>query len=61
MPREEKEGSASVCQPSPNLVIGSPGRIIRQLSAEDIADLHTNASNYVAAWQDCQRKLRPID
>lgn len=47
--------------PDRSLVIGSPGRIIRQLSAEDIADLHTNASNYVAAWQDCQRKLRPID
>lgn len=46
--------------PDRSLVIGSPGRIIRQLSDVDIADLHTNASNYVAVWQECQQKLHPL-
>ncbi|NMG15968.1 gamma carbonic anhydrase family protein [Aromatoleum bremense] len=34
--------------PDRSLVVGSPGRIIRELSDEDIAGLRTNAANYVA-------------
>ncbi len=33
--------------PDRSLVVGSPGRIIRQLSDEDVAGLVTNAANYV--------------
>lgn len=34
--------------PDRSLVVGSPGRIIRELSDEDIAGIRTNAANYVA-------------
>jgi carbonic anhydrase/acetyltransferase-like protein (isoleucine patch superfamily) len=34
--------------PDRSLVVGSPGRIIRELSDEDIAGLRQNAANYVA-------------
>jgi carbonic anhydrase/acetyltransferase-like protein (isoleucine patch superfamily) len=33
--------------PDRSLVVGSPGRIIRELSDEDVAGLITNAANYV--------------
>ena len=46
--------------PDRSLVVGSPGRIIRELTDEDIAGLHTNAANYVRNSRMYAAELRHI-
>ncbi len=37
--------------PPRSMVLGSPGRVVRQLSDEDVAKFATSAANYVARWK----------
>ena len=46
--------------PDRSLVVGSPGRIIRELSEEDIAGLRRNAANYVQNSRMYAAELRHI-
>ncbi|THF63441.1 gamma carbonic anhydrase family protein [Pseudothauera rhizosphaerae] len=47
--------------PDRSLVVGSPGRIIRELSDEDIAKLRANAAHYVDNARRYAAELRHID
>jgi carbonic anhydrase/acetyltransferase-like protein (isoleucine patch superfamily) len=46
--------------PDRSLVIGSPGRVIRQLTDEDVANLWDSARHYVENWQDCREILKQM-
>lgn len=46
--------------PDRSLIIGSPGRVVRELSDEDVARLLQSAASYVENWQRYQRELAPI-
>ena len=43
--------------PDHSLIVGSPGKVIRQLSAEDVERLKHSADHYVANWQRYQAAL----
>ena len=43
--------------PDRSLVVGLPGRIVRQLTDEEVADLAGSAERYVQNWQRYQREL----
>ena len=43
--------------PDRSLVLGSPGRIIRTLTDQEVANLYKNAASYVANWQRYRREL----
>jgi len=45
--------------PDGSLVIGSPGRVVRQLSAEEIARINRAADHYVQKFQLYRRELKP--
>ena len=45
--------------PDGSLVMGSPGRVVRQLSPEDQQGLHAAAAHYVANWQRYELSLTP--
>jgi carbonic anhydrase/acetyltransferase-like protein (isoleucine patch superfamily) len=45
--------------PENSLVIGTPGKVVRQLEAKDIARICKAAANYVHNWQRYARDLRP--
>ncbi len=47
--------------PDRSLVVGSPGRIIRELTDQDIANLKANAAHYVDNARLYAAKLRHID
>ena len=47
--------------PDRSLVIGSPGRVVRQLTDEEVAGLRTSARHYVEHWQHYATALRRID
>lgn len=47
--------------PDGSLVVGSPGRIIRQLTEEEIADQVANAGTYVRHLTEHREGLRRID
>lgn len=47
--------------PDRSLVVGSPGRIIRELSDEDIENIRTNAANYVSNARLYASEARKID
>ena len=47
--------------PDRSLVLGSPGRVIRALSDEEVAGLHDAAAHYVNNGERYLRELRPID
>lgn len=47
--------------PDRSLVVGSPGRIIRELSDADIAALHANAAHYVDNARRYRSEARQID
>jgi len=47
--------------PDGSLVVGSPGRIIRQLTEEEIASLKDSAANYVRHLSEHREGLRRID
>lgn len=46
--------------PDHSLIVGSPGKAIRQLSEEDIARLQHSADHYVANWQRYLRELTTL-
>ncbi len=46
--------------PDGSLVMGSPGKVIRALRADEIAALRANADSYVARGQWFALELRPI-
>ncbi|MBU2581247.1 MAG: gamma carbonic anhydrase family protein [Alphaproteobacteria bacterium] len=45
--------------PPRSLVVGSPGRIVRQLTDEQVAEVKATAGRYVANWQRFKEQLRP--
>ena len=45
--------------PDGSLVIGSPGKIVRQLSEDEIRLFNANADDYVARWKQYQTELKP--
>ena len=45
--------------PPRSLVLGSPGRVVRQLSEEDVAEVKATAGRYVANWQRFKQQLQP--
>lgn len=47
--------------PDRSLVVGSPGRIIRQLSDVEVQGLLANAANYVAHARECEEGLKRLD
>ncbi len=47
--------------PDGSMVLGSPGRIVRQLTDEQQAQLKRGASHYVENWQRYRRDLKPQD
>ena len=46
--------------PDGSMVLGSPGKIIRQLSEDEIRRNAKAAAHYVANWQRFARELRPL-
>ena len=42
------------------LIVGSPGKIVRELSDEEVARLPSSAERYVQNWQRYQRELVAI-
>jgi len=47
--------------PDGSLVVGSPGRIIRQLTEDEIASLKDSAAHYIAHLEEHRSGLRRID
>jgi carbonic anhydrase/acetyltransferase-like protein (isoleucine patch superfamily) len=47
--------------PDRSLIIGSPGKVVRTLSDDEIALLAHNAAHYVENWQRYQHALKPYD
>lgn len=47
--------------PDYSLILGSPGKVVRQLSQEEAQRLMLGADAYVARWQSYQNSLRRID
>jgi carbonic anhydrase/acetyltransferase-like protein (isoleucine patch superfamily) len=47
--------------PDSSLVMGSPGRVIRQVSEEQAALLQKIVDSYVNRWQRYREELRPLD
>ena len=45
--------------PDGSLVIGSPGRVVRQLSAEEIRNINSFADYYVLQFKRYQKDFRP--
>jgi carbonic anhydrase/acetyltransferase-like protein (isoleucine patch superfamily) len=47
--------------PDNSLIIGSPAKMVRELTAEVIADMHRNAAEYVARRGDYKNLLKRLD
>ena len=47
--------------PDGSLVLGSPGKVVRQLTAEEIREINANADHYVQEFRRYQRGLRADD
>lgn len=47
--------------PDRSLVVGSPGRVIRELTDAEIANIKHNARHYVANARQYETGLRPVD
>jgi carbonic anhydrase/acetyltransferase-like protein (isoleucine patch superfamily) len=47
--------------PDRSLVIGTPGRVIRQLTDEEVAKQRAGAAGYVEHWQRYVKELQRID
>lgn len=45
--------------PDNSLVMGAPGKVVRELDAESIAQLKAAAASYVRNWQRYAKGLRP--
>ncbi|HCZ14312.1 MAG TPA: gamma carbonic anhydrase family protein, partial [Candidatus Accumulibacter sp.] len=46
--------------PDHSLIVGSPGKVVRQLSEEEVARLQHSADHYVANWQRYLRELQAL-
>lgn len=46
--------------PPRSMVLGSPGKIIRQLTDEDVARIHGSAQRYVANWKRYAAGFKPV-
>lgn len=46
--------------PPRSMVLGSPGKIVRQLSDEDLPKIHRGAAHYVRNWQRYVAGLAPV-
>ena len=44
--------------PDNSLVLGAPGKVIREVSAEQLETLRTSAEDYVANWRRYRRELK---
>lgn len=47
------------CYPERSLIVGSPGKVVRQLSEEEVQRLLQAAAGYVANWQRYRQELLP--
>ena len=47
--------------PDNSLIIGSPAKVVRELTPEVIADMHRNAAEYVARRGDYKKSLKRLD
>ena len=47
--------------PDGSLVVGAPGKVVRQLTGEQIEQLRTSAAHYVENAQRFANDLRPVD
>lgn len=47
--------------PERSLIVGAPGRLIRQLSDEEVAALANGATHYIEKWRRCLSELERID
>lgn len=45
--------------PPRSMVLGSPGRVVKELSEKQVADIAATAGRYVANWQRFATRLRP--
>ncbi len=45
--------------PDGSLVLGSPGKVVRQLSPDEIREFSSTAAGYVEAWQRYKTELKP--
>jgi carbonic anhydrase/acetyltransferase-like protein (isoleucine patch superfamily) len=45
--------------PDGSLVVGSPGRIVRKLTDQEIREFSSTAAHYVGAWQRYKAALKP--
>ena len=45
--------------PDGSLVVGSPGKVVRQLNEDEIRLLHANADDYVSNWKRYKAGLAP--
>jgi carbonic anhydrase/acetyltransferase-like protein (isoleucine patch superfamily) len=45
--------------PDGSLVVGSPGRVVRKLTDEEIREFSSTAAHYVHAWQRYKAVLKP--
>jgi carbonic anhydrase/acetyltransferase-like protein (isoleucine patch superfamily) len=46
--------------PDRSLVVGSPGKVIRELTDEDVARLRQSARHYVEHWQRYRSEFSPV-
>lgn len=46
--------------PDHSLIVGSPGKVVRQLDAEQVARIRLSAAHYVDNWQRYQRELQAV-
>ena len=46
--------------PDRSLVVGSPGRILRTLTDDEVAGLRKTATHYVENWQVYRDSLKPL-
>jgi carbonic anhydrase/acetyltransferase-like protein (isoleucine patch superfamily) len=47
--------------PDNSLVMGAPGKVVREVSAEHLARMRESAEQYVDNWQRYRRELRAED
>ena len=45
--------------PDGSLVVGSPGKVVRHLTDEEIREFRSTAAHYVEAWQRYRAELKP--
>ena len=46
--------------PPRSLVMGTPGKVVREMTVDDIAKLRIASSNYQARWRRYKAKFKPI-